>query len=31
MEDLGYGEILVLSSLVMSVVYVGLHLLTKFW
>jgi hypothetical protein len=30
MEDFGWGEILVLWSLVMGVVYVGLHLLTKF-
>jgi len=28
MEDLGWGEMLVLWALIMGVVYVGLHLLT---
>jgi len=30
MEDFGWGEILVLWALGMGVVYVGLHILTKF-
>jgi hypothetical protein len=30
MEDLGWGEILVLGTLFMGVVYVALQLLTKF-